>query len=429
LRLYSYPDNYRVWKIQVAAALSGVDVEIPAFEFGKDNKTEEFKAKFPTGKVPALDTPNGPLFESFAILRYIARLRPESGLYGQCFWGQTLVDQWLDYASNEFEAARNIWLYPIYGVTQYDERAYQGAKKDVLTCLGVFNTHLANNSFFVGNSITIADISIAAALVGLYSTVLAPAVVSQFGNVRRWFDLIVNQPLVHDVFGKVEFCAVEKVAEKKKADKKESKEKPEKKTDKKEKKETTEKPKEDKPAAKSNADLLDELEKPQKKEKNPLDLLPPSPMVFDVVKKSFFSEKPYNPKFWNEFWPQFDAAGYSLYFCDYKDNAENKVYFMTCNLIGGFLQRVEDLRKYGMGAINLYGVNDEIPPFKINGAWIFRGVGIPKEMSECPDSESYTWTVVDPKDAAQRTKFEKRFCADDVGGSNDEKCFERKYFK
>ena len=37
-------------------------------------QTPEFLARFPTGKVPAMDTPNGPLFESFAIARYVARL-------------------------------------------------------------------------------------------------------------------------------------------------------------------------------------------------------------------------------------------------------------------------------------------------------------------------------------------------------------------
>ena len=47
--------------------------------FGSD---AEYLTKNPLGKIPTLVTENGPLFESNAILRYIARLKPESGLYG-----------------------------------------------------------------------------------------------------------------------------------------------------------------------------------------------------------------------------------------------------------------------------------------------------------------------------------------------------------
>ena len=52
---------------------------IPTPMYGSD---AEYLAKNPLGKIPALETENGPLFESNAILRYIARLKPESGLYG-----------------------------------------------------------------------------------------------------------------------------------------------------------------------------------------------------------------------------------------------------------------------------------------------------------------------------------------------------------
>ncbi len=47
------------------------------------------------------------------------------------------------------------------------------------------------------------------------------------------------------------------------------------------------------------------------------------------MKKSFFEE----------LWPQYDAAGYSLYFSNYKYNDENTVLYMTgetaCIACGG----------------------------------------------------------------------------------------------
>jgi len=99
---------------------------------------------------------------------------------------------------------------------------------------------------------------------------------------------------------------------------------------------------------------------------------------------------------------------------------------MTGNLIGGFLQRAEDCRKYAMGVLNIIGKDEDTAPFKITGAWLFRGVGIPKEMKECPDSESYVWTIVNPSDAAQRKLVEDLFTAEAFGS---DQCLDRRYFK
>ncbi len=53
--LYTYPESFRASKALIAAKYSGVEVRVvcepPEFELGKTNKTEEFLAKFPLGKV------------------------------------------------------------------------------------------------------------------------------------------------------------------------------------------------------------------------------------------------------------------------------------------------------------------------------------------------------------------------------------------
>jgi len=179
----------------------------------------------------------------------------------------------------------------------------------------------------------------------------------------------------------------------------------------------------------SNEDLLDELEKPQKKAKNPLDDLPESAMSMDATKKLFFNQKPCNPNFFAEFWGKFDDKGYSLFTCNYKDNQENKVYWMTCNLVGGFLQRAEDCRKYAFGVMNVCGKDEDTAPFSINGAWLFRGPDIIKEMREVPDSEYFEWKKVDPKSAAGKAAIEKLFTGANPADKTDDKLLERRYFK
>jgi hypothetical protein len=62
--------NPRAAKALIAAQYNGVQIDVPAFEFGKTNETPEFLAQFPMGKVPCMATPNGPIYESNAMARY-----------------------------------------------------------------------------------------------------------------------------------------------------------------------------------------------------------------------------------------------------------------------------------------------------------------------------------------------------------------------
>lgn len=53
--LYTFKDNFRAYKALIAAKYSGFDLQVvsepPAFVLGETNKTPEFLAKFPLGKV------------------------------------------------------------------------------------------------------------------------------------------------------------------------------------------------------------------------------------------------------------------------------------------------------------------------------------------------------------------------------------------
>lgn len=50
--MYTYPENYRAYKAQIAAQYSGANVKVAqGFVFGETNKTAAFLKKFPLGKV------------------------------------------------------------------------------------------------------------------------------------------------------------------------------------------------------------------------------------------------------------------------------------------------------------------------------------------------------------------------------------------
>lgn len=53
--LYTYPENWRAFKAQIAAQYSGASLKVasaaPAFTFGQTNRSPVFLKNFPLGKV------------------------------------------------------------------------------------------------------------------------------------------------------------------------------------------------------------------------------------------------------------------------------------------------------------------------------------------------------------------------------------------
>ena len=70
------------------------------------------------------------------------------------------------------------------------------------------------------------------------------------------------------------------------------------------------------------------------------------------------------------FWEHFDKENCSMWFCEYKYPDELAKIFMTCNLVGGMLQRIEGLRKIAFGSMLIFGEDNKN---SISGVWVFLG--------------------------------------------------------
>ncbi|EAN99871.1 elongation factor 1-gamma (EF-1-gamma), putative [Trypanosoma cruzi] len=101
------PENARTHKLLAAAALANVAVTLKACEYGRENETAEYcRNCSPCGRYPVLQTKEGCVFESDAILRHIARLDRSGGfLYGRTPLEGSQVDMWLDFSATELDAA------------------------------------------------------------------------------------------------------------------------------------------------------------------------------------------------------------------------------------------------------------------------------------------------------------------------------------
>jgi elongation factor 1-gamma len=380
-KLYVDPGNFRAFKVLIAAEYAGINIELPEFKLGQDNTSPEFLKKSPLGKVPVLDTPHGALFESNAIARYVARLRPDAELLGKSFFESAQVDAWIDFSSHNLELPASLWFYPVLGTVNAGAAVITKAKADVATALTVLNNHLADKTYLVGHKITLADIVVASTLVYPFKFVADPSYRAQFPHVIRWFTTLVNQPQFEAVVGTVVLAETELGAvaappaapakEDNKKEKAPKEQKPKEQKPKEEKKPKEQKPKEEKPKEekpkeekkpKKKDDDDDDYDEPdvpvEKKAEHPfkiMDKTHPTPFVMDTWKKTYSNCADYHDAM-NTFWETFDANGWSIFRGDYKYNEECKVLFMTSNLIAGFIQRTEEIRKWLFGTLTIRGV-------------------------------------------------------------------------
>lgn len=386
------------------------------------NESPAYLANFPLGRMPGLLTPQGPLYESNAIARYVAGLRADSQLLGASHYEAGLIDQWVHWAQNEVDACASVLVYPIFGYLQYNKKAYDIAKGDLHAALGHLNTHLQSQTFIVGERVTLADISLSCSLYFPFKTVIDAATQAKFPNVTRWFVTCVNQPEFAAVMGDVQLAVEEAKAAGADGKPKEEKKKEEKP---KEEKKKDEKPKEEKKKSKKDdddeeEDELPKEEKPRLPEAEAAWLAQKSPMELENVKRFLSNNKFSDAE--EKFWADFDFSVFSVWECDYNYNSDNTIEWMTANLMGGFINRLEESRKIAYGALTLSGNK----PFHIQGVFMFKYKEVPTYVKECPDYESFTFKQLDATTAAGKARFAELWDAATVDGRELK---ERRFFK
>jgi elongation factor 1-gamma len=222
-------------------------------------------------------------------------------------------------------------IIPILGHKPHYTKAY----KDTLASFKSFLPRLNKiEEFMVGKTMTIADIYAASMLYLAFALIIDEGQRKAFAKVVAWYKKISSEPAFVEFFGIARFCktALSPInppadEEVKKDEKKPEKKKEEKKGEK---------------AEKEGEDDGDEEEGSKKKEKNPLDLLPPSPMNIDDLKREFFVNKTADKRreyVREQFWKKLDTVGWAVWYLDYiKAEGEGQKLLFTGNLLNGFLQ-------------------------------------------------------------------------------------------
>lgn len=118
-------------KVDVLAKFLGVPIEYNRIPIA-DWKSPEYLKKNPLGKIPTLETPEGCIYESMSIVRYLARKAGK--MYGNNPFETAQVDQWLEFINTQLSAPQRFVYVSLFGYASMapSEEQYNQGKKELL---------------------------------------------------------------------------------------------------------------------------------------------------------------------------------------------------------------------------------------------------------------------------------------------------------
>lgn len=171
MKLFVLPQSPNTIKVLAMIHHLGLQVEIvvPDLKAG-ETKTPEYLKMNPNGRTPVLVDGDFVLWESNAILQYLALKHPEGNLLPKDIQGQANVTRWVAWTQAHWgPAVRPIMLErlmkPMMLGQQPDEEAVTKALPEFELFAKVLDDHLGHNSFLVSDHLTVADFVVCSMLV------------------------------------------------------------------------------------------------------------------------------------------------------------------------------------------------------------------------------------------------------------------------
>lgn len=156
-----------------------------------EHLTPEFLQLNPNHQVPVLVDGDFCLYESNAILRYLATKHGLSNWYPEDVRVRALVDQWLDWnqcllSPRVFDIVFN----RVFSDGNGDQMAAARGEKDLPALFAVMEKALADTPYLAGSFVTIADLSLASNVFQLGLADIMPTT----PNLSAWYERMMSLP-------------------------------------------------------------------------------------------------------------------------------------------------------------------------------------------------------------------------------------------
>ncbi|EDP65796.1 glutathione S-transferase-like protein [alpha proteobacterium BAL199] len=194
MKLY-YSDTLNPRKACAVARHLNSPVEFVSVSLPKgEHKTPEFLAMNPNGKVPVLTHDGGTIWESNAIMGFLARAA------GSDLWpsDDKLVEmlRWLSWDLQHFTRYTGTLYFeyvikPKFGIGPVDPEEVEEATGYVRKYSAILNDHLHGRKYLLGDTLTITDFAVGITLPYAEQAYIP---LGEFPEVARWHDRLNELP-------------------------------------------------------------------------------------------------------------------------------------------------------------------------------------------------------------------------------------------
>lgn len=152
-----------------------------------------YRALNPNGLVPTLEEDGFVLWESNAILRYLAHAHGGPLAMPEAPRARALIDQWLDWQATAFTPAMRDAFLQLVRVApeKRDPRVIEASRANSERCAALLDRHLADTPFVAGDTFSIADIAVGLAAHRWFQL---PLEREERPNIRRWLEGLAQRP-------------------------------------------------------------------------------------------------------------------------------------------------------------------------------------------------------------------------------------------
>ena len=160
--------------------------------FGVVN-TPAYRNLNPNGLVPTLVDDGFVLWESNAILRYLAAKHGTRSLWPEDFRKRADADRWMDWMITTFwPAIRPLFLELVRKPPdQRDGQTIENSRLKTAEVLRIVDAHLASRPYLAGDAFTLGDIPLGC---GIWRWMALPIERPELPNLQRWFEALTQRP-------------------------------------------------------------------------------------------------------------------------------------------------------------------------------------------------------------------------------------------
>lgn len=193
IKLYDHTESQNGYKVRLLLSNLKIDYEWIQIDLvNKEQRKEWFLKLNPNGKVPTLVDGDYSIWESNAILLYLARKYMPNNLIPQDINSLGLMLQWIMYEattlSKNLSGARFLTKY--MPPEKLNKEELQKYRKDSMRALKIVDDHLGKNNFFAGEY-SLADISCYGQI---YPSGEGGINLSELKHIKNWQKRVESQP-------------------------------------------------------------------------------------------------------------------------------------------------------------------------------------------------------------------------------------------